>query len=136
MSLLYEPVRKIKGRRQYGMSQDMVYLDPLVDNTNIKLEDIYRRVLPETEELRIATGYFYLSGFDLLQEDIKSLLDPEDLEHAPMRVLMGRQTDRSTSDEITEGQSLREQFREEVREDISELNHAQLDRLDQLKEFI
>ncbi|WP_256948719.1 helicase-related protein [Halorubrum ezzemoulense] len=136
MSLLYEPVRKIKGRRQYGMSQDMVYLDPLVDNANIKLEDIYRRVLPETEELRIATGYFYLSGFDLLQEDIKSLLDPEDLEHAPMRVLMGRQTDRSTADEITKGQSLREQFREEVREDISELNHAQLDRLDQLKEFI
>ncbi|AXR82474.1 helicase-related protein [Natrarchaeobaculum sulfurireducens] len=114
----------------------MVYLDPLVDNGEIKLEEIHRRLLPETEEVRIATGYFYLSGFDLLREDLQSLLDPSEHEYAPMRILMGRQTDRKTADEITEGQSLRDQFRDEVRADIAGLNHAQLDRLDRLKEFI
>ena len=114
----------------------MVYLDPLVDNGEIKLEGVHRKLLPDTEEVRIATGYFYLSGFDLLSEDLQSLLDPSECEHAPMRILMGRQTDRDTADEITEGQSLRSKFRNEVREDIAELNHAQLDRLDRLKDFI
>lgn len=34
----------------------MLALDPLVDNTGAKLEDVYRKIIPQCEEVRIATG--------------------------------------------------------------------------------
>jgi len=38
----------------------MLALDPLVDNTETNLETVYKKLIPECEEVRIATGYFYL----------------------------------------------------------------------------
>jgi superfamily II DNA or RNA helicase len=114
----------------------MLALDPLVDNTDTKLETVYKKIIPECEEVRIATGYFYLSGFDLYRNDLTNLADPNDRERAPMRILMGRQTDQRTADEIEAGHSLREQFTDELKADIDDLNNAQLDRLDRLRDFI
>jgi len=45
-------------------------------------------------------------------------------------------TDAETKHEIEEGQSLREHLEESVEEDIEQLNNAQIQRLDSLKEFI
>lgn len=84
----------------------MLALDPLVDNTETKLEDVYKKIISECEEVRIATGYFYLSGFDLYKNDLENLANPDELERAPLRILMGRQTDARTADEIEEGQTL------------------------------
>jgi len=114
----------------------MLSLPPLVDNANRTLEDTYKRIIPQIEEGRIATGYFYLSGFDLYREDLENLADPDELDHAPLRILMGRQTNRGTAEEIGEGQNLREELKREVRESISELNNAQIGRLDRLRDFI
>ncbi len=114
----------------------MLYLPPLVDNSDKTLEDTYKRIIPQIEEARIATGYFYLSGFDLYREDLENLADPDELGRAPLRILMGRQTDRSTADEIDEGQNLRDELQNEVEESIAELNNAQIGRLDRLRDFI
>jgi superfamily II DNA or RNA helicase len=114
----------------------MLSLDPLVDNATAKLEDTYRRVIRESEEVRIATGYFYLSGFDLVKDDLARLRDPDNLDRAPMRILMGRRTDERTAAEIEEGQSLFEQFRDEIAQDIETLNNAQLGRLERLRDYI
>lgn len=67
----------------------MLSLDPLVDNANSTLEDAYKQIVPEAEEIRVATGYFYLSGFDLFREELANLRDPDDVDHAPFRILMG-----------------------------------------------
>jgi len=40
----------------------MLRLDPLVNNTDGTPEDAYREVIPECEEIRIATGYFNLTN--------------------------------------------------------------------------
>ncbi len=114
----------------------MLSLPPLVDNNDRTLEEIYKKIIPQIEEARISTGYFYLSGFDLYRDDLTNLRSPEDLGHAPLRILMGRQTNRSTADEITEGQTLRDELRNELEDDIAGLNNAQLDRLDRLRDFI
>ena len=103
----------------------MLSLPPLVDNAGTDLEEVYDRLLPQIEEGRIATGYFYLSGFDLYKDELETLADPDDLGHAPLRILMGRQTNRETTDEIEEGQSLREQFKSDLKDDIESLNNAQ-----------
>ncbi|QIO25286.1 helicase-related protein [Haloarcula sp. JP-L23] len=114
----------------------MISLPPLVDNAKRTVEDVYKKIIPQIEEARIATGYFYLSGFDLYRDDLEELADPDELGHAPLRILMGRQTNRSTADEIGEGQSLRGELRDEVEESIEDLNNAQLGRLDRLRDFI
>jgi len=114
----------------------MLSLEPLVDNTNRTLKQVYTKVVPQSEEIRISTGYFYVSGFNLVAEDLERLADPETLGHAPMRILMGRKTDQRTADEIAEGLSLREQFRTELAEDIEELNRPQFERLARLRDFI
>jgi hypothetical protein len=114
----------------------MARLEPLVDNVDSTLEDTFEREIGESEEVRIATGYFYLSGFDLYDDDLDALLDPDELNHAPLRILMGRKTDRRTADEITEGQSLRERIRQEVESDIADLNNAQISRLDRLRDYM
>jgi hypothetical protein len=114
----------------------MISLPPLVDNANRTVEDVYKKIIPQIEEARIATGYFYLSGFDLYRDDLEQLADPDELGHAPIRILMGRQTNRSTADEIGEGQSLRNELKNEVKQSIEELNNAQLGRLDRLRDFI
>jgi len=114
----------------------MVYLDPLIDNAERTLEETFKEVISDSEEVRVATGYFYLSGFDLVKDDLDELLDPKELKHAPMRILMGKQTDEHTAEEIEEGQSLQEQFRQQFKDDIDELNNAQIDRLDRLRDFI
>ncbi|WP_135851108.1 helicase-related protein [Halorussus salinus] len=114
----------------------MLSLDPLIDNTETTLEETYKKVIPESEEIRIATGYFYLSGFNLFKDDLTNLRDPDTLNNAPFRILMGRQTNTETAEEIESGQTLRGQFRQEVKDDIAELNNAQLDRLDRLRDFI
>lgn len=84
------------------------------------------------EEIRIAAGYFYLSGFDLIKDDLKNLRDPDDFEHAPLRIMMGQHTNRPTAHEISEGQNLHDQFLV----DIETLNNAQLGRLERLRDFI
>ncbi|WP_411967892.1 helicase-related protein [Haloferax sp. YSSS75] len=114
----------------------MPYLDPLIDNSERTLEETFKEVISESEEVRVATGYFYLSGFDLFKDDLDALLDSEALGHAPMRILMGKQTDARTADEIEEGKSLHEQFRTQLKDDLEDLNNAQMDRLDRLRDFI
>ena len=114
----------------------MLSLDPLVDNTDSTIEDVFKKVVPQCEEVRVATGYFYLSGFNLISDELDNLLDPNDLDKAPFRILMGRDTNRSTADEIAAGQTLRERFQSELEDDIEGLNNAQLERLDRLRDFI
>jgi hypothetical protein len=84
------------------------------------------------EEIRIAAGYFYLSGFDLIKDDFKNFRDPDDFEHAPLRIMMGQHTNRPTAHEISKGQNLHDQFFA----DIETLNNAQLGRLERLRDFI
>jgi len=114
----------------------MIYLDSLVDNTDSSIEEVFKKVVPRCEEVRVATGYFYLSGFNLIKDDLENLLAPDELEHAPFRILMGRQTDRATAEEIEAGKNLRKQFHEKIEKDIEGLNNAQLERLEHLRDFI
>lgn len=75
----------------------MLSLPPLVDNAGTDLEEVYDRLLPQIEEARIATGYFYLSGFDLYKDELETLADPDDIGNTPLRILMGLSIPATTS---------------------------------------
>lgn len=111
-------------------------VEPVIDNTKFKLSETYKKIIRESEEIRLATGYFYLSGFNLYKEDLENLADPEKLGRAPFKIIMSSETDRRTAEEIDEGVTLRDVFKENIKEDINNLNNAQIERLDRLKDFI
>jgi len=60
----------------------MISLPPSSITLIRTVEDVYKKIIPKIEEARIATGYFYLSGFDLYREDLERLADPDELGHA------------------------------------------------------
>jgi hypothetical protein len=61
--------------------QEMLALGPFIDNYDTKLEKTYRKIIPGCEEVRIATSYFYLSGFNLYNDDLSNLSDPDGREN-------------------------------------------------------
>lgn len=112
-------------------------LERLIDNRSIGLADTFDTLVPESEQVRIATGYFYLSGFDLIEDGLSHLSPPDDEDDsAPFRILMGNETDRRTADEIDEGMSLRDVYRQWLDDDISDLNGPQLEQVETLREYI
>jgi len=50
----------------------------LIDNRGTTLADAFESLLPESEVTRIATGYFYLSGFDLIEDSLTHLSVPDE----------------------------------------------------------
>jgi phosphatidylserine/phosphatidylglycerophosphate/cardiolipin synthase-like enzyme len=57
-------------------------------------------------EIKIATGYFFISGFNLVQEELEKLRKPilqrEGID-SPFKIIMGNQTDLLTRDQIILG---------------------------------
>ncbi|SEP11415.1 SNF2 family N-terminal domain-containing protein [Halorientalis persicus] len=108
----------------------------LIDNRGQTLADIFEDVLPQSEEIRIATGYFYLSGFNLVKDSLDHLPVSTADQTAPFRILMGNETDQPTAEELEEGMSLREAYCQRLDEDLSKLNGPQLEQVDKLREYI
>lgn len=115
------------------MGQDIARL---IDNRGPTLADAFESLLPESEDTRIATGYFYLSGFDLIEDSLTHLSVPDEDEPAPVRILMGNETNQRTATEIEEGMTLREAYRKRIDEELDELNGPQLEQIHELKEYI
>lgn len=110
----------------------------LVDNSEEDLRSVFRGQLQQSGTARIATGYFRLSGFAPLAEEIATFPETGEDEMAPVRILMGRETNRETADEIESGQSLRERLIEQFNAEISEMegNETQIKQIDRLRNHI
>lgn len=107
-----------------------------IDNTDIELREVFRNKLRESEEVRVSTGYFRLSGFAPLAADAASLASPSELGCASFRIIMGTETDQPTADEIEAGRSLRERLLDQFAGEIEDMNAAELSDLDRLRDFI
>ncbi len=67
----------------------------IIDNRNEKLVEHIRRILPSSERVKFAVGYFFLSGF----EPIRSLLNNV----GEIRLLIGNTTNYQTLEQLSEG---------------------------------
>lgn len=72
----------------------------ILDNRNFEVEDRANYLAEGSDTVKIAVGYFYVSGFDLLKENLQ---DAEEIQ-----LIIGRQTDAQTRDELVKG------FREDL----------------------
>lgn len=110
----------------------------LIDNSDDDLRSVFCEQLQQSGTARIATGYFRLSGFAPLAEEIATFQQTGGDETPPVRILMSRETNRKTADEIESGRFLRTQLLEQFDAEISEMegNETQIKQIDHLRNHI
>jgi len=67
----------------------------IIDNRKEKLVDHINRILSSTEAARFAVGYFFLSGFTSIAENLAGIKE--------LRLLIGNTTNRETLEQLAEG---------------------------------
>jgi SNF2 family DNA or RNA helicase len=89
----------------------------IIDNNEVKLADKIKELLPDSESVKIASGYFYVDGFNLVRSDL-----PPEIPDGFLQIIMGRDTTHLTSEEIGSGYRARRvpDARDEVLEKLAE----------------
>lgn len=67
----------------------------IIDNREEKLVHHINSILQSSDKARFAVGYFFLSGFEAVQEHLKDLKE--------IKLLIGNTTNRSTLEQLSEG---------------------------------
>ena len=76
----------------------------IIDNRNEKLLDHINLILDSTERARFAVGYFFLSGFQSIAEELNGVKE--------LRLLVGNTTNSETLEQLAEGHQRLEQVAE------------------------
>lgn len=80
----------------------------VIDNDNIKLEDVLLKRLSGVESADFALGYFFISGFDVIIEPVKKL--------KKLRLLISNTTNRPTAEALIEGFKTLRGIKKEINE--------------------
>ncbi len=78
----------------------------IIDNRNEKLVEHINLLLDSTEKARFAVGYFFLSGFQSIVDELQGVHE--------LRLLIGNTTDRDTLEQLAEGHRRLEQVVEKA----------------------
>ncbi len=106
----------------------------IIDNENVKLIDKIKELLPDSKKVRIASGYFFIDGFNLVSGDF-----PKELPDHFMELVMGRETSEPTKFEISAGYAQRrgEGVESEILEKITQrIDLADREKIKTLYELI
>ncbi len=90
--------------------------------------------LRKSKQAKFAIGYFFLSGFNFVNEDF-----PETYEYTPfLKIVMGNETTYPTKEELVSGYNLREIFKQRMIEELQKkkITPEQINQLKRLKDFI
>ncbi|ACX73083.1 helicase domain protein [Methanocaldococcus vulcanius M7] len=99
----------------------------IIDNSNIKLADFIKRKLKKSKEAKFALGYFFLSGWDIVKNDL-----PDDLKDEFLKIVIGDETTEDTAKEISKGYKLR--VKTKIIEELSEAKNEE--KINELYELI
>ena len=100
----------------------------ILDNTQDKkvldvMKDLIKK--PDMKQLSFAVGYFYLNGWNLIKKDF-----PEDLPKKFMKILIGRELDIPTFNEIKKGYRLR--LKTDLLDDLCEIKQEDIEKIKEL----
>ncbi len=101
----------------------------IIDNKNVIFEDVFKKYCNNITELKIAVGYFYVSGFDLVKENLRQI--------DKIKIVMGDETDEYTKRQIEKGydEKIKYLLHREL-EDMNENDESQISTLKELHDFI
>ena len=109
--------------------------DKIIDNSPDKeLVQVIKHQLKKAKEAKFAIGYFFLSGFSLVQNDF-----PDKISEQPfLKIVMANETTYPMKEELVTGYNLRELFKQRMIEDLrrQKLTDEQITRLRSLRDFI
>ncbi len=107
----------------------------IIDNTpGRELVNVLKDLLKNCEEAKFAVGYFFLSGFNLVDDDF-----PTEVQRKPfLKLVMGNETTFETKEELVSGYNLREFFKQKMIEELQgkELNEWQIKQLRRLRDYV
>ncbi|WP_456328369.1 hypothetical protein [Archaeoglobus sp.] len=107
----------------------------IIDNTpGRELVNVLKDLLKNCKEAKFAVGYFFLSGFNLVDEDF-----PTEVQTKPfLKLVMGNETTFETKEELVSGYNLREFFKQKMIEELQgkELNEWQIKQLRRLRDYV
>ncbi len=112
-----------------------LFAPAIIDNTpGRKLIDVIRNQLKKSKKAKFAIGYFFLTGFNLVNEDF-----PENIEEKPfLKIVMGNETTLPTKEELAAGYNLRELLKRYMIEELqkTELSEEQKNRIKRLRDLV
>lgn len=91
----------------------------LIDNREINFKQKFSDFCKHTINLNLASGYFYVSGFDLVKEDLKEI--------KRIRIIMGNETDPETATELSVGH--RQKVENELINDLNKISVKNAERI-------
>ena len=97
----------------------------IIDNRHVKFIEKFKAFCKHTKELKIAAGYFYVSGFDLVKDDLKDI--------SRIRVVMGTETDLETAQQIEQGYEAR--LKEVLIKDLQKITDQHGKKIEALKDL-
>jgi len=107
----------------------------IIDNSpDRELIRVLKDRIRKSEEAKFAIGYFFLTGFSLVESDF-----PDSYDNSPfLKIVMGNETTYPTKEELVVGYKLRELFKQRMIEDLQkrELSEEQINQLRTLKDFV
>lgn len=106
----------------------------IIDNSlDRELVGVLKDQLWKSKEAKFAIGYFFLSGFSLVENDF-----PENNNTPFLKIAMGNETTYPTKEELVTGYNLRELFKQRMIEDLQKrkLTEEHIQQLRTLKGFI
>ena len=98
-------------------------INPVIDNNSEgnTIKKAIKRLSKDSKEIKIASGYFFISGFNIIQDDLISLRPPKLGNNAydcPFKIIMGPQTDARTRDQLIFG------YKKEI-DNVNDVTHIQ-----------
>jgi len=87
---------------------DFDEINPIIDNNSEEntIKKAVKKLARNSKEIKIASGYFFISGFNIIQDDVPELRDPkvkDNLIDSPFKIIMGPQTDIETRNQLILG---------------------------------
>lgn len=112
----------------------MAEIPEIIDNRNHLLKDVINKIIKYSVSGKIAAGYFYLNGFELVKENIN--------ENCTLDIIIGTETDELTAATIQDGYTergknhLADYIKYSMKKSLQNINEEQKERVYNLSEMI
>lgn len=112
----------------------MAEIPEIIDNRNHLLKDVINKIIKYSVSGKIAAGYFYLNGFELVKENIN--------ENCTLDIIIGTETDELTAATIQDGYAergknhLADYIKYSMKKSLQNINEEQKERVYNLSEMI
>jgi len=97
----------------------------IIDNRKIKFREKFAQFCKHTNDLKIASGYFYVSGFELVKDDLSDIKS--------IKIVMGNETDPETAQELALGH--KERFERELISDLNSISDEDKNKIKALEKL-